>query len=235
MDKRYLVSNFVTLRVKRTVTAVCSPKQQMNIYEWLRDQGFGQSLLGRKTIFFQSTYDSIKPSSIIAMRYAFLKFLEIYDFEDWPQGVTRHDLLEWCYTTKPPKRNQFFKLCLFRELSIEEIHQYRMQDDCHYRHRYRMNELIGKLNDWGFKKTVDLKSSFSKDADLYFKKVVDGQYLVFSHYNKNEKNDCDGFDCWLAPFRSEAQIGKILNSHLRSIALTFNIERDLGRIEQYIS
>jgi hypothetical protein len=235
MEKKYSVNDFVTLAAKKRVTAESSPAQQVNIYEWLRAQGFGQSTINGKTIYFRLVNGTIKPSSVIAMRYEFLKFLETCAFINWPEGITRHDLLEWYYATMPPKRNQLFKEYLFSELSEDEIHQYRMEDDSHYRHRYGVDQLISQLNAWGFKKAIDLKSSFSKDADLYYKSVGNGQFLVFNHYNKDGKDSSDGLDCWLAPFKSEAQIGKILNPHARDIRLSFQLNRDLDLIKQHVS
>lgn len=121
MVQQYTVSDFVTLEKKRKLTAVSSPAQQANIYLWLRAQGFGQTVVNGKTIFFRKQGDRLVPATMIAMRYAFLEFLETHDFTAWPEGITRHDLMEWFYATQPPARNHLFHECLFCELSPAEI------------------------------------------------------------------------------------------------------------------
>ncbi|TFF37748.1 hypothetical protein [Mucilaginibacter psychrotolerans] len=233
MAQYYSVSDFVTLVSGQKVMAKSTPEQQRNIYLWLKKQGFGQALLNKRNIFFQIKDGALLPSSVIAMRYAFLQFLESEAFINWPEGVSRHDLLEWFYNTSPPKRNEAFKASLFTELTGEQIHQYKMADDACYRHRWHIDQLVSQLNKWGFRKRIDEKSTFSKNAELYYKQIEKGQYLIFNHFNKELAGSADGFDCWLVPFRSESEIGRVMKPEAKDIRLSFQLDRDIELVSKY--
>lgn len=123
MAGKYTVDDFVTLKGKVKRTGSSSTAQQANIYLWLRAQGFGRAVVQGRSVFFKKTGGKVQLSTLVAMRYAFLAFLETHDFEYWPAGVTRHDLIEWFYATRPPARSALFQDCLFTELSQTEISQ----------------------------------------------------------------------------------------------------------------
>ncbi|NCD68032.1 hypothetical protein [Mucilaginibacter agri] len=132
MEKQYSINNFVTLSANGKV-AINSEEQQANLYRWFKEAGFGQSELNGKIVFFKIVNNVVVPSSIIAMRYEFLHFLESYDFREWPEGVTRLDLIEWFYDTRPPKRNELLRDFLYRELSKTEQEQYLTYSGRHHR------------------------------------------------------------------------------------------------------
>ncbi|NCD72529.1 hypothetical protein [Mucilaginibacter agri] len=133
MEKQYSISSFVNLSKNGKGAAISSNEQQPNLYQWLREAGFGQSELNGRTVFFKTVDNLVIPSSVIAMRYEFLNFLESYDFVEWPDGVTRADLIEWFYNTRPPERNELFRNYLYRELSETEQEAYRMYPGRYHR------------------------------------------------------------------------------------------------------
>ncbi|NCD68264.1 hypothetical protein [Mucilaginibacter agri] len=124
MGKQYSINNFVTLSKNGKAASTSSDEQQANLYQWLKEAGFGQSEINGKTVFFKTVDNHVMPSSVIAMRYEFLNFLESHDFVEWPEGVTRGDLIEWFYDTRPPKCNRLFSNYLYRKLSNMEEEQY---------------------------------------------------------------------------------------------------------------
>ncbi|MFA6082765.1 hypothetical protein [Mucilaginibacter sp.] len=242
MANHHNLSDFVTLRKGRNfrADAKCSPSQEAYIYQWLKEGGFGISTIGSKTVMFKRNNDKIEPTSVIVMKHHFQDFLETAQFNDWPEGVGRHDLLEWYYRMSPLKQNGLFRHYLKDTLTEDEIHQYKMADDVHYRHTYEMNQMLTKLNIWGFKKTEDIKGTINTGCPLYYKNVKGNLYLVFSHYESQSKQSKSGFDCWLAPFKNEQQIGMVKfeglrKDDLKGISYSFNLERDYPLIQEYIS
>jgi len=237
MKNEYLISDFVTLTKQKNgrVKSECSTVQQSNIYKWLKAQGYGKITVDGKILFFQRKGEVIEPTSVITMKHNFLSYLEKASFQKWPANITRKDLLEWYYETLPLKQNALFRQHLFEVLSEEELHRYKMADDHNYRHRFNINQLLNQFDNWGFKKTLDVKGSFCKDNLLYYKPVANGIYLVFNHYNADSKNATDGFDCWLAPFKKESEIGNIKNPDVRDIRLSFQLDRDYDLIAPYLT
>lgn len=96
------------------------------------------------------------------------------------------------------------------------------------------SNLIAKLQSYGFKKTNDIIGEYSKDADLYFRKIDNQKYIVFNHYNKNRKEHLQGFDCWISTYKSENDIGKSNAMQTDEVRLGFQLERDWDLIAQYL-
>jgi hypothetical protein len=92
-----------------------------------------------------------------------------------------------------------------------------------------MNEIeirLTQLENRGYKKSSDVLGEYHKRADLYSKKVRDGVYVVFSHYNKDKKEYLQGFDCWLSIFNSKPEIGKSKALSTDAIRLSFDFKGD---------
>jgi lipid-binding SYLF domain-containing protein len=85
MANYHKLSDFVTLRKGRSfrATAKCSPSQEAHIYQWLKQEGFGISTIGSRTVMFQRNNDNIEPTSVIVMKHHFQDFLETAQFTDW--------------------------------------------------------------------------------------------------------------------------------------------------------
>ena len=93
---------------------------------------------------------------------------------------------------------------------------------------------ISTLISNGFSKTDNPINDYSKNADLYYKKINKGEYIVFNHYNKNLKEHLQGFDCWISVYKNETNIGKIKVTDYTEIRLSFQISRDWNLIAQHL-
>lgn len=96
------------------------------------------------------------------------------------------------------------------------------------------SNLIAKLSIYGFKKTEDIIGEYSKNADLYFRKIANQRYIVFNHFNKKRKEDLQGLDCWISTYKSENEIGKSKAIQIDDVRLGFQMERDWNLIAHYL-
>jgi hypothetical protein len=68
---------------------------------------------------------------------------------------------------------------------------------------------------------------------LYYKKISANKYLIFSYFNPNSKKNEDGFDCWIANFKNEKQIGVTLSNELNEIDFSCNSKKVRELIKIY--
>ncbi len=236
MEKSYYLVDFVSfIEIKSGVFKIsCSVSQEACIYRWLVAQGFGRTLVDGKIITFHKTGDQIKPAQTWQMRDAFYGFLKAIPSNHLPDGLTGEDLLEWYYHTPPIKQNNLYRQYLKSSLTEMEIHSYKMNADCTYYHRYQIGKVLNMLSAGSFKQTIDQVGTISKGHVLYFRQIANSLFLIFCHQNAGNKNNRDEFDCWLASFRDENQIGRIKAESLKDICLSFQMDKDYPLIEAYL-
>ncbi|MDL2330651.1 hypothetical protein LJC62_01380 [Odoribacter sp. OttesenSCG-928-A06] len=216
------------IRIKHDVT------NEGNIYKLLREFGFCQFKLDNRTIYYRRQNDELTKVDFNDIKRAFYDFLKEGNYT-CPKDVSRVDILNWYLEKLPLKKNGLLKHYLEDTLSEQEIHSLRLQIDFDYKHNFEIQQILSKLDEWNFKKTIDTKSSIATNAPLYYKQVDSDKYLIFSHWNadryidKKKKHYRDGFDCWLAKFKNEKDIGKkkIADEDLQDIRLGFYLNRDL--------
>lgn len=231
------INNFVTIvRQKNGKIKIRHDiKNEGNIYKLLRDFGFRKSKLDYKRIYYQRHDNDVKIINPIKIKHAFLDFLKRADYTNLPNDVSHHDILEWYYSKAPIKENGLYNQYLEETLSEQEIHSLRLQTNHNYKHKFHINQLLNKFDELHFSKTVDNINSYSsKNPPLYYKGIGNRKYIVFNHWNYMSEYT-DGFDCWLAIYANENQIGKEKPLELQEIILGFQLERDLPLIEQYLS
>jgi len=217
------------IKIKHNVT------NEGNIYKLLHDFGFRKIKLDNRRIYFRRQADKITPVKLVDIKEAFREFLEHGDFTNIPQDVDHRDILEWYYSTLPIKENTQFDQYLEDTLTETEAHDLRLQTDHIYKHKFEIEQLLLKFDEWKFLKTTDIISSYStENPPLYYKHIGDRKFLVFNHWNVNTKYT-DGFDCWIATYSDEKQIGNKKPLDLQDIRLGFRLDRDFPLIEQYLS
>ena len=230
------INNFLTIsRTKNGKVKIShNTENEANIYKMLFKLGFRKTTLNNKKLLFKKTNDDLIPISIHDIRNAFYDLLKNFEFVNVPDDVNYTDILNWNLEKQPIKQNGLFNHYLSVELNESEIHILRMKTDVNYKHRNEINSILDKLNEWNFSKSIDKKSSICINAPLYYKKIDNNKFLVFSHYNAESKKSIDGFDCWLANFKNEKQIGVSSPRELKDIRLSFNLERDYELIKDYV-
>lgn len=208
--------------------------QEANLYKWLARKGFLIHRLDKSSKFLLRSEDGIKPASIHTMRDLLFDTLKKAELTGLDPELNRNDVLEWMLISNPIKDNKLLRYHLRGKLSKEEIHDYRLRYDVDYHNQHRFNATMSMLEENGFKETPDLIASFSRESTLYYKPVGNGQYLVFSRNIFPKQKYRDNFDCWLAYFRKEKDIGKI-KSTPRNLCLTFYIDQDLNKVKLFLN
>ena len=99
---------------------------------------------------------------------------------------------------------------------------------------YKIEDLIYNLKRRGFTKTIDTSGSYQKGSDIYFKKVVDGHFIIFSHYNKGKRQHLQGFDCWEGGYRQGSSPVKGKPQAIDSISLSFDFEKGWSTVHSRI-
>ncbi len=205
-----------------------------NTYKTLRDLGFRKTKLKNKIIYYKrenNNFTEIHPASI---RFNFINFLETTQFINMPMNVELSEIINWIYKKNPIKANSKFNIHLNETLTEDEIHSLLLTNDNFYKHKFGIQQLLRKFETWNFNKSFDKAGSFCRDNPLYYKKIDHNKYLIFNHFNSKIKFS-DGFDCWIATYKNEEEIGLKHPLDNENIKLSFKLDRDFDLIKQYLN
>ncbi len=209
-------------------------ENERNILKFIYGLGYRRTKLGSKNIYFRKVENDLLPVSINDIRREFYELLKEFRFCDIPEDIVYTDVLNWYLDKRPLKENKLLKEYLGAELTEKETHNLRIKTDVSYKHEVEISLTLSKFREWNLKKVIDTKSSICTNAPLYYKNIDVNKYLIFSHFNAESKNNIDGFDCWIASFKNENQIGKNKPTQIEDICLSFNLSDDLKLINDYI-
>ncbi len=209
-------------------------QNQANIHLLMYELGFRKSKLENKRIYYRREGEELIPSSFRNIEDAFFEQLRETEFINIPDDIRFADIVNHFYEKSPIKENALFTLFFSDTLTETEALQYKLLTDHHFKHKIEVQNLLSKFEEWKFEKTIDIASSITNNAPLYFKKLDGNKYLVFTHYN-SKSNTRDGFDCWIATFANTAHIGNKKPLTLQTVSLSFNLERDFELIKNYVN
>ncbi|WP_455673747.1 hypothetical protein [Phocaeicola sp.] len=125
--------------------------------------------------------------------------------------------------------------CPYLELNEEEKHSLYMLIDSTYKKEYLKNELLQKITDWGFKRVDGLLSRESAYNGLFYRRINDDEYLVFSYASNMPKLHLYIFDFWKCVYKEEKEIGIKSPISIKQIILGVELKRDLDKIETILS
>jgi hypothetical protein len=232
---KYDINDFVifdrlkngSVKIKHNIT------NEGNIYELLHKLGYCKTKLDRKNIYYQRTETDLFPTSFLKIKLAFRDFLKNENFKNLPENISSHDILNWFYVKNPIKENGLFDHYLEDNLIENDIHVYRLKKDCDYKHKFEVQQLISKFEEWNFCKTIDTVGEFFKDCPLYFKNIGYTKYLIFIHFTSKNKMD-DIFECCIATYTNEKYIGIKKPLNIQEIQANFQLDKDFHLIIDYI-
>jgi hypothetical protein len=230
------INSFITFskgkndRVKVTQSIV----QETNLYNFLHELGFCQTMIDNKRHFYQRVGDDIIPRKLFQIKNAFVNFIKSVSFSNLSQRITPNDILNWYYENNPIKNNCLFLECLRDELSETDQNILKRKTGSTYAKNYETQQLLGKFQEWEFKKTIDIPGNFLSGSDIYYKNIGGNDFLVFNNF-ESKSGLVVGFDTWLATFNSERLISKSKTNLIRQIKLNFHLNKDFDLISKYIS
>lgn len=208
--------------------------KKANIYKYLHELGFCKSKLENRRIYYRRENGKVNPSNIHYIKHTFWELLQKGDFSNIPDDIENSDILNWYLSKQPIKENGLFDYYLEDSLTETETQEFCLLTNHSYRHKFQIQQLLSKFNEWNFAKTTDTAGTFCKDNPLYYKKVGDKKYLVFNHYNSKD-NTNDGFDSWVATYSNEKQIGIKEPIQIQDIRLSFHLDRDFELIKGFLN
>lgn len=230
------VNEFITLVRSKNgrVKIDHNSTNQANIYQLMHDLGFRKSKLENKRIYYRRYGEQLIPSNFRKIIDTFFEQLRATEFINIPEDVRFTDIVNHFYEKSPIKENALFTRFFAETITDTEALNYKLLTDHHFKHKFDVQQLLSKLEEWKFDKTIDLASSITNNAPLYYKKVDGNKFLVFTHYN-SKNNTNDGFDCWIATFAKTGHIGSKKPLTLQTVSLSFNLDRDFELIKNYVN
>lgn len=230
------INDFLTINTQKNGRVFVSHdiNQEANIYKFLRELGYRKARLNNKKIYFRRNGTDIVAVSLLDIKFTFIKMFESSDLINIPSDMEHQAIINWYCLKQPIKENGLFDYILEDSLTDVDVHNYKLQRDFNYKHKFGIQQLFSKFAEWSFDNTIDIAGSFSDNAPLYYKYIGDKKYIVFNHYNSQD-NTNDGFDCWVSTYENIKHIGNrkpISNQNLR---LSFLLERDYHLISKYLN
>lgn len=229
------INDFITITRSKSGRAKIdhNGQNQANIYQLLHDLGFRKSKLENKRIYYRREGEQLIPTNFRKIEDAFFEQLKETEFINIPDDVRLFDIVNHFYEKPPIKENTLFTHFFAETLTETEALNYKLLTDHTFKHKFEVQHLLSKLEEWKFDKTIDIASSITNNAPLYYKKVEGNKYLIFTHFN-SKSNTYDGFDCWIATFAKTGHIGNKKPLTLQTVSLGFILDRDFELIKNYI-
>jgi hypothetical protein len=230
------INNFITInRQKNGKMKITQTDNNVgNIYKLLHEIGYCKTKLDNKSIYFLRKGIDIVPITFSDIKDAFLNILKDFEFTNIPEDIEYTTILNWYYEKLPIKENGLTNLYLNDTLTDLEIHKYKLVTDYSYIQEFEVNQLLTNFNKWAFIRTVDEIGTFCKGSQLYYKNIGDNKYLIFSYINSLGKTK-GYFDCWIATFTNNHQIGNNKPISLQDIRQGFKLNRDFELIKEYLN
>ncbi len=206
-----------------------------NIYRFLNELGYCSTKLDGKQIYFRRAGDEIIPTPFFHINDAFFELLRKGEFDNMPSDLD-YSLVMECFYWKPPiKESGALKYYLSDRLTPTEEHTYRLLTDLGYKLKFEAGQLLSKFDEWALKKVTDKIGAFAKpDNLLFYKNIGDNKFLLFNQYNAGFPTHV-GFDCQIATFKKEDEIGIKKPIKNERICLNFHLERDYFLLKNYIN
>ena len=230
------INNFFTFdRQKNGNSKISfSLSNEGNIYKFLRELGFCKSKIDNKNVLYRRLENNFSVTNFQDMKITFWNLLKQGEFENMPEQLKCEDILNYYLQKNPIKQNGLFDHYLEDNLTEQEVLKLKLLTDYKFNHKFKVNTLLSKFNEWTFHKTIDSVGTFCKDNTLYYKNIGDKKYLVFNHYNEKDRTK-DGFDTWVATYKNEKLIGTKRPTEFENLKLSFHLDRDYSLIEQYLN
>lgn len=95
-----------------------------NICMVLCELGYGFVRTNGRRIYFHNDGFQYNVVKVLDIKHAFRDFLQINQFENIPNDISRTDILNWFYKKNPIKINGIFERYLERKLTQSEINKF---------------------------------------------------------------------------------------------------------------
>jgi len=229
------IKDFITFKKMKNGKLILrfTPANKANIHKLLLEEGFACVKMGERYIFFQRKDGTLKRILFEEIRDFVTEFMETHEFTGMPEYMTRADIMR-CYYNNPP----FYRVKLYSYLLVDSDetieHELKLILDVNYKHNLKMEETKKMFEEWGLKKAVNKTEEFTPDCNIYYKGTKGKEYLLFTHYERENRNTFAGFNCRLAQYASEKGIGKKAPEKFEEIKADFLYPEDYDLVKKYI-
>jgi len=89
------------------------------------------------------------------------------------------------------------------------------------------------LDAYGFGKKIDDNGDFNEGRMLYYRNIMDNQYVIFSSY-ESKKGTITGFDFWLSKYSNTSEIGEDSPEFMQKLKFSFDFDDDIELLKKYL-
>ncbi len=209
-------------------------KNEVNIAKYLQSIGYGTTELNSKRIFFKRENNDIIPVYFGDIKRVFYQVIRSFEYKNLPENISPIDIMNWCLTKQPVKKNNIFRSILKDNLSEDEKHLYLLKANLSYNEEFKIQKLLSKLSELEFNEITNHKNGFFRKGNIHYKKLKTSHYLLFiQSFNKNLRRF--QFECYETEFNNELDIAFKSPNKFTEISLCFDIERDYSKIVQHLN
>lgn len=205
-----------------------------NIYLYLRSLGYRKTKIDKEIIYYKRNKGEIDLEvRFVDIRYKFSEVMSnaMFEFDNFPEDLEFITFINWYHHLSPLKEGNKCGEILYEDLTEDEIHQYMLKNNLKYKNSFLREELLAKFRVWNFKSCTDKVEAFgTKDYPFYYKSIDNGEYLIFF----DAKKDAYCFDCLIAEFKNEKEIGVKHPISYSSIMNGFRLDRDFDLVKSYV-
>ena len=228
------INKYITITKQKNGKAKFSfdGNNEANIYNLLYELGFRKSKLQNKRIYFQRTGKDLVPVTINDIRTEFNNMLRGFKFKNVPEYIRYSNIINWFFERQTIKENKLLDQHLKVDLDESETHTLRLKTDTEYKHNYEIENTLLRFKKWGLKETIDSGSGICHVAPLFYKRLSNGEFLIFIYFNSTSKLSNDGFDCYIASYDDENNVGKTIPNRIAEVKLGFDLKEDLKLVKE---
>jgi len=201
------------------------------IYNLLKNKlGFRYAKINKKGYYLKEVNETYEIVSFHKLKTEFKEFIdENYEKLEFSKEINYHDFMETYHKKLPIKNNNWIREYLGEdfELSDTNLHLIMLKVDTNYNRKYKRNEIIEFLKAENFIEAKGKGGCFEKDCSLFYRKVKENKFLIFSNPYNDGKNNSPTFDFWKINAHSEIEFLQDRKSNIINIKFGFELEKDI--------
>lgn len=210
----------------------------LGIYSLLKNKfGFRYVKIDKKGYYLKELDRIYKVVGFHKLKDTFREFVEDnYEQLEFSKEIDYHDFIEAYFKKSPIKNGNFAREYLSKDFVLSEpnLHLIKLKIDPYYNRKHKRNESIKFLKSEKFIEAKGMGGSFAKDCPLFYKKIKEDKFLVFSNPFYDGKNDSPTFDFWRINARFENEFLQNNKVNIIQIKLGFDFKKDIEFLEKEI-
>lgn len=201
---------------------------ELGIYDLLKEKlGFRYSKIKGKGYYLKENNGVFEIVGFHHLGLAFKEFIkkEFYNL-DISKQIDYISFMNEFYKRRPIRDGNYARDYLSEDFQLSEsnLHLILLKIDVDYKYKEEIKEMHNFFNNESFIKNNDTFLNLTKDSSLYYKKILENEYLVITEYLKTKQVV---YDLFKIQTESEKDFFKGNIKNEIPIRFGFNLSRDL--------